>query len=125
VAKKNAVTKKGKPKASTQLAPLKLTGKLFFEYRAAMAELFESRTRLELCEERLRAEMRDEKYAPLLRLQSARNESLRGVAGKQTVFKDVQERVCKKVGIPRAELEKYTINEYSGAVVFTPPKGDE
>lgn len=117
-----ATTKAGKAAARTQLEPMKISGKLFLEYRAAMAEMFEARTRLKLYEEQLRQELLDEKYAPLLKLQRVRNDTLRDVAEKQSSFKDVQTRVCAKLGIPEGELVNYTINEYSGTIVFTPPK---
>lgn len=117
-----ATTKAGKASARTQLEPLQIRGKLFLEYRAAMAEMFEARTRLKLYEEQLRQELQDEKYQPLLKLQNVRNETLRDVAEKQSSFKSVQARVCAKLGIPQDELVNFTINEYSGTIVFTPPK---
>jgi hypothetical protein len=117
-----ATRKNGKPRASTQLHPLQLRGNLFLEYKAAMAEMFEARTRLKLMEHRLREELQDEKYAILLKIQNGRNDALRDVSEKQTAFKGVQARVCEKFGIEQDQLVHYTINETSGAIVFTPPK---
>lgn len=119
-----AARKNGKPRASTQLEPLKLRGKMFLEYRAAMAELFESRATLKLAEEQLRIEGMKPEYRPLFKLQDERNDALRAVATRQTAFKQVQARVCAKFGIEMDELVHYTINEMSGAIVFTPPKDD-
>lgn len=117
-----ATTKAGKPRASTQLEPLQIRGNLFLEYRAAIAELFEARSRLKLLENRLKQELADEKYKVLLKIQNGRNDALRDVATRQGAFKDLQARICQKFGIEMDQLVNYTINEYSGAIVFTPPK---
>lgn len=121
-ARATATRKNGKPRTTTQLHPLQLRGNLFLEYKAAMAEMFEARTRLKLMEHRLREEMAQEIYKPLLKIQNGRNDALRDTAEKQAAFKQVQARVCEKFGISQDELVHYTINEESGAIVFTPPK---
>lgn len=127
--KKKAAPKNGekphKTRAKDPLHPMRLSGKMFLEYKAAMEALFHARKELELREVLLKIEMQKPEYAPLLKLQNQVNDALRSVAPAQTHFKQIQAMVAEKFGIDQRDLYKYTINEYSGAMVFTPPKEDE
>jgi hypothetical protein len=119
-------TKKVKRKKSSDgVHAMKLSGKLFLEYKAAMEAFFHAKKELELRELQLQVECSKPEHLPLLRIQNTVKEALKNVAPAQTHYKKVQAKVAEKFGIEQRELYKYTINEYSGAMVFTPPKDDE
>lgn len=124
-AAKKPAEKPRKMRARDPMHSMRLSGKMFLEYKAAMEALWHARKELELRELQLQVEMGKPEYAPLLKLQNQVNDALRSVAPAQTHFKQIQAKVAEKFSIDPRELYKYTINEYSGAMVFTPPREDD
>ena len=116
MAKKKVVRKT----KSNDVAPMRLRGNMFLEYRAMLAELAEQRALLDLAQLKFNAERSKPEYAPLLKLQEEMQIALNDSSRVQGAFKAIQAKVAAKFGKSVDELNKHTINQHSGMIVFTP-----
>jgi len=97
-----------------------LRGKLFYEYRVAIAERDASRSELKHCELDARVEAEKEVHAPLVQKQNAVFGAVHSLRRTECHLTALQKQIAKKFKLQVKDLERYAINEYSGQMTFVP-----
>ena len=111
-----------KKKPEKRPAQFNLRGKLFYEYRVAIAERDTARSGLKHDELAARVEAEKEVHAPLVQKQNAVFSAVHNLRRTEQQLTLLQQQIAKKFKIQVKDLEKYAINEYSGQMTFVPLK---
>jgi len=117
-AKKKSTAKKGS-KSVADIAPMRMRGKLYWEFKAAFAEMMEARASHENMRIRVEAEKTKQIYKPLVLLMNESDAAHRHMVMKQGEFSAVQTQVAKKFNIPQDEILQWSFDTETG-IVYPP-----
>lgn len=112
----------GKPRASADLHPMKLTGMMAMKYRALHAELTAAQAEHKRAQDKVKNEQDKKVYQPLLILLEQQAETQQEVTRSMEALARHQIAVAQKFGVPKEKLHEYTIDPATGVMLHDPPK---